>query len=231
MAIAQRKRIRTGSLDNAMPGPYDAQYAGIRQKIAFYAQKWGIDPDLAIWQLWAENKFRNTGCSHANACGIAQFIPETARDYGVNVYDVDSSLDGYGKYMAYLKRLFGGDMTKAVAAYNWGEGRVQKLGLDRAPAETRNYLASIGSGLRSIGKSIISPAWGAYDTFGGSGSMVGDVLGLGSLRGWLFDERIASGPERFQPFLDQAKKRDPANRLMLATAVLVIVVLFVWREF
>lgn len=211
-----------------MPGPYDSQYAGIRQKIAYYAQKWGIDADLAIWQIWQESKFKPGAESRAGARGIAQFMPKTAERFGVNVWDIDSSLNGYGQYMAYLKRFFGGDMTKAVAAYNAGEGNIQK---GRYPAETRGYLAAISSGLQSIGKSIISPAWGAYDTFGGGGGAVGDILGLGGLRSWLFDEKIASGPERFQPFLDQAKKRDPANRLLLATAVMVIVVLFVWREF
>ncbi len=212
-----------------MPGPYDPQYSTIRQKIAAYAQKYGIDPDLAIWQLWTENGFKSSGCSGAGACGIAQFMPATAQRFGVNRNDVDSSLEGYGKYMAWLRNFFGGDMTKAVAAYNAGEGNIQK---GRYPTETRNYVAVIASGLRSIGKSIIDAPAGAYTgaDVGGGFSGVGDVFGLGQVKDYFFGETIATGPERFQGFLN-TRTVTPQNRKLIATAIVIIVLIFAWREF
>lgn len=58
-----------------MAGPFDSQYDSIRERIIYYANLYGIDSDVAIWQLWQENRFRSSGCSGAGACGIAQFIP------------------------------------------------------------------------------------------------------------------------------------------------------------
>lgn len=213
-----------------MAGPYDSQYAGIRAKITYYAQKYGIDPDLAIWQLWKENNFRNTGCSWAGACGIAQFMPATAARFGVNRYDVDSSLDGYGRYMAWLVRFFNGDWQKAVGGYNAGEGKIQN---GRWPPETREYVSYIANGLRSVGKSLFLPFSGASEAIVGlsPGSSVGmDVLGLGSLKSYWFDETVPDPLQRFAPYM-KTQMVDRQTRIMIATAIVVIVLIFVWREF
>ncbi len=130
-----------------MPNPFDSQYADIRKTITYYAQRYGIDPNLAIWQLWTENNFRASGCSNKGACGIAQFTPATAQRFGVNRENVNSSLDGYGKYMSYLRKFFNGNMTKAVAAYNAGEGAIAA---GRYPAETRDYLKKIYDGMNGV---------------------------------------------------------------------------------
>ena len=105
-----------------MASPYDATYNNIRDRIAYYANRYGIPVNVAIQQLWQESSFRNV-CSYANACGIAQFIPDTAARYGVNVNDVESSLDGWGRYMSYMLGLFNGRIDIALAGYNSGENR------------------------------------------------------------------------------------------------------------
>lgn len=130
-----------------MASPFDSKYNDIRNKIIYYADQWGIPREIAIWQLWQENGYKTSGCSWAGACGIAQFMPATARQYGVNVYDIDSSLNGWGKYMSRLLDMFGGDIRLALAGYNGGEGRLQQRGnnISRMPAETRNYVAIITS--------------------------------------------------------------------------------------
>jgi hypothetical protein len=213
-----------------MPNPYDPQYASIRQKIAYYAQKYGIDANLAIWQLWTENKFQSSGCSNKGACGIAQFIPSTAADYGVNRENIDSSLDGYGRYMRDLVKFFGGDTTKAVAAYNTGAGNIQK---GVYPAETRNYLAVIGSGLASIG-SQIAPLFGASGSITSSITSavpgVGDVLGLGDLKSYFFEEKLQGPLERFKPFIETPAV-SPQNRILIATVIILVIIAFTWREF
>ena len=152
-----------------MSSPFDSKYNDIRNKIIYYADQWGIPREIAIWQLWQENKFKTGGCSWANACGIAQFIPSTARQYGVNVYDIDSSLNGWGRYMNHLLDMFNGDIRLALAGYNGGEGRLQQRGnnISRMPAETRNYVAIITANANSTGlvetTGSVSPVTGLID--------------------------------------------------------------------
>lgn len=89
--------------------------------------------------------------SSAGAEGPFQFMPPTGRDYGLNNrsdrMDFYKSSDAAARYLSDLLKRFDGDVRKAVAAYNWGPNRVDKLGLDRAPRETRNYLQKIMPGL------------------------------------------------------------------------------------
>ncbi len=61
------------------------------------------------------------------ATGGFQFLEGTAKQYGVkDRTDLAQSAEGAGKYMAYLLKLFKGDLEKAVRAYHAGEGNVQK---------------------------------------------------------------------------------------------------------
>ena len=71
---------------------------------------------------------RGETLSSAGAAGIAQFMPETAEQYGVDPLDTDSAIDGAARYLAYLVKLFDGDLRLAIYAYNGGEGNVSRLG-------------------------------------------------------------------------------------------------------
>lgn len=92
----------------------------------------GIPPDLAYMAL-IESGFRDAPTSGAGARGLWQFMPATARGYGLRVDDsVDDRLDpdkATKAAAAYLKTLFGifGDWPLAVAAYNVGENKVKRL--------------------------------------------------------------------------------------------------------
>lgn len=105
-----------------------------------------------LWRLlWKESRFREdiingTKKSSVGAMGIAQFMPATAREWlGSEAAALDPriAIPGAARYLAWLIRQFGGDVDKAVAAYNWGIGNVQKKGLAAAPLETRQYVAAI----------------------------------------------------------------------------------------
>jgi soluble lytic murein transglycosylase-like protein len=136
-----------------MASPYDNQYDSIRGRITYYANLYGVNPTVGIWQLWHENRFRNSGCSNKNACGIAQFIPATAARFGVDRNDIESSLNGWGKYMSWLLRqpYIKGNIALALAGYNAGEGSVKKYGGIPPFRETQNYVAKI---LRDAGTQI-----------------------------------------------------------------------------
>ena len=109
--------------------------------------KYGIPGNILAKLLNAESAFRPDIISGAKrsstgATGIAQFMPATANDYGINPTDPIASIDAAGRYLSDLNAKFG-DWTQAVAAYNWGQGNVERKGLTNAPAETINYVQKI----------------------------------------------------------------------------------------
>lgn len=121
-----------------------AKYAGL---IASAEQRHGI-PSMMLARLlyqecrWREDIISGRLTSPAGAVGIAQFMPATARELGIDPLDVAQAIDGAGRYLASLYRKFG-RWTEALAAYNWGQGNVARKGLGAAPAETRAYYSEI----------------------------------------------------------------------------------------
>jgi soluble lytic murein transglycosylase-like protein len=111
----------------------------------------GLPPETLYKLLYEESHFRDdiiTGKkrSSTGAMGIAQFMPATAREWlgsEAAALDPRQAIPGAARYLAWLRRQFGGDLIAAVAAYNWGIGNVKKKGLARAPAETQNYVSAI----------------------------------------------------------------------------------------
>lgn len=121
-----------------------AQYA---PAIAAAEQRYNIPAGILERLLYQECRWRNdiiTGRlkSPAGAVGIAQFMPATARELGIDPLNTDQAIDGAGRYLSGLYRRFG-NWTEALAAYNWGQGNVQRKGLGAAPTETRNYWTQI----------------------------------------------------------------------------------------
>ena len=80
--------------------------------------------------------------SPAGAQGSFQFMPATAKRFNVNVEDMASSAEGAAKYLGKLLKMFGGDVDKAIMAYNAGEGNVQS-GKAYSFKETKNYREKI----------------------------------------------------------------------------------------
>jgi hypothetical protein len=95
--------------------------------------------------IWQESGFDPRSVSRAGAQGIAQFMPETAKEYGlVNPFDPIHSLQAAGKFLNKLVAQFG-NLGLAAAAYNAGPGRVSAYVAKRRglPEETRNYVIRI----------------------------------------------------------------------------------------
>lgn len=82
--------------------------------------------------------------SPVGAQGLAQFMPATAKQYGVDVRSEESSVNGMIKYVSALLRQFGGDVEKAIMAYNAGPDNV-KNGKAYGYKETKKYLANVKS--------------------------------------------------------------------------------------
>ncbi len=74
-----------------------------------------------------------------------QLMPDTARRFGVlNSFDPVDNIQGGSRYLKYLLDLYKGDYNLALAAYNAGEGAVERYGTVPPYPETLNYLVQVG---------------------------------------------------------------------------------------
>lgn len=76
---------------------------------------------------------------YGQALGLCQFLPATAREVKCDPMVPESAVKGAATYLERLMDRFGGDIEKAVAAYNWGPGNLNRL-LKKHPDDWKNYL-------------------------------------------------------------------------------------------
>jgi membrane-bound lytic murein transglycosylase D len=185
-------RIRTGyaipDIDNPLVAKHVTWYstrpdyvarASVRASRYLYhvvteLEKRGMPTELALLPI-IESAFNPQANSTANAAGMWQFVPGTGRDFDLkqNMFKderrgVLASTDAALTYLQQLYEMFG-DWQLALAAYNWGQGNVQKaikknqaLGkptdfeslAEHMPAETRNYVPK----LQAVKNIIANPA-------------------------------------------------------------------------
>jgi soluble lytic murein transglycosylase-like protein len=108
------------------------------------SEKYGVDPALVAAVIEQESHFRPRARSHVGATGLMQLMPRTGRWMGArNLYDPEQNIDAGVKYIKYLDGRFNGDLTKTLAAYNAGEGNVQKYRGVPPFRETRQYVKKV----------------------------------------------------------------------------------------
>ncbi|KVX33394.1 hypothetical protein WT32_02295 [Burkholderia anthina] len=82
--------------------------------------------------------------SPKGAMGHFQFMPATARQYGLSdPNDLQQSATAAARMYSDLLKANGGDLDRALAGYNWGQGNLNRSGLGAAPSETRKYIAAV----------------------------------------------------------------------------------------
>lgn len=120
----------------------------IEKMIDQVAEKVSLAPELIRSVVAAESNFKPDAISQAGAQGLMQLMPATAQDLGVkDSFDPEQNLLGGGRYLKQMLDKYDGDLDKALAAYNWGPGNVDRKGLEQMPQETRSYLAKVKSRL------------------------------------------------------------------------------------
>jgi soluble lytic murein transglycosylase-like protein len=112
--------------------------------IASAALRWNVPMNLLAAQLYAESGFNPFAQSPVGARGIAQFMPGTARAYGLtDPFDAPEAIGAQAHLMHDLLKQFGGRVALALAGYNAGPGAVQRYGGVPPYPETRAYVAKI----------------------------------------------------------------------------------------
>ena len=107
---------------------------------AWYA----LDPKLVLSVIAVESNFQTHARSSKAAMGLMQLIPDTAERFNVrNAYDATQNLRGGMRYLRWLLSYYRGNISYAAAAYNAGEGRVDRYkGVPPFP-ETRAYVKRV----------------------------------------------------------------------------------------
>jgi soluble lytic murein transglycosylase-like protein len=106
--------------------------------------KYQVDPDLVKAVIQVESAYNSKALSHAGAIGLMQLMPATAMRFGVKqIYDPEENIHGGVQYIKFLLDLFDNDLSLTVAAYNAGEGAVQKFGTVPKYTETQNYVKQV----------------------------------------------------------------------------------------
>ena len=124
---------------NSMASGTELHHAVIRA-----AQNHRLHPALLYAVMKAESSFNPLVVSKAGAVGLMQLVPETAMRHGVrNLYDTNENVAGGARHLRYLIDRFHGNTRLALAAYNAGEGKVDRYKQIPPYKETRNYVHKV----------------------------------------------------------------------------------------
>ena len=111
--------------------------------IARIAQRYGVEAALVHAVISAESGYEPNAVSPAGAIGMMQVMPETAASYGVeNLHDPVTNIDVGTRHLKQLLRKYK-NISHALAAYNAGEGTMQRHRRAVTYLETRKYVVRV----------------------------------------------------------------------------------------
>lgn len=122
-------------------------------KVHELSGRFDLSPALIEALVWQESRWRANAVSPVGARGLAQLMPGTAKELGVNPDDPFANLEGGARYLREQIDRFDGDLEKALAAYNAGPGRVIRAGGVPNIRETKHYVAAIMGRLSNYSRS------------------------------------------------------------------------------
>jgi hypothetical protein len=151
-----REESEPHSEEALMAKPTAANYRALGQQIA---KSVGVPWNIFDALVNQESGWNPNAVSPVGAKGFTQLMPGTAHGLGVNPDDPVQNLRGGAMYLKQQLQAFGGDVSKALAAYNAGPGAVQKYGGVPPYRETQNYVASILAAAKGGAKNTPGVAW------------------------------------------------------------------------
>ncbi len=117
---------------------------GVERLVRETADRHRMDPALVRAVIETESNWNPKAYSHKGAGGLMQLIPTTAQKYGAyDVFDPQQNIDAGVKHLKWLLERYNGNLDLALAAYNAGEGAVDRFHGVPAYRETRNYVQRV----------------------------------------------------------------------------------------
>lgn len=166
-----RPRNPTLEFDESLGKPK----APFAEQIYEVAVRHAINPHLVAALIHVESAFNPRAVSRKGACGLMQLLPETARRFGLKkkkeIFDPVKNLEAGVRYLKWLTKRFNGDVQRVLAAYNAGEGAVDRFGGIPPYRETQQYVRKIFGMLGFTGDSPV-PAEPAGNAESGGGEAV-----------------------------------------------------------
>jgi len=146
MSLANGKVIKKHRVSciNLSKKTLDKKANPYKKSIAKHARRYGVDSNLIKAVMAVESCYNNSAISPKQAQGLMQLIPATAERFGVtNSHDADQNIRGGTKYLKILTKRFKGNLIKTLAAYNAGEGAVDKYKGVPPYKETQRYVKKV----------------------------------------------------------------------------------------
>lgn len=185
--------------------------AWLQPKLSKLEETFGLPAGLLRSMVITESGGDTQAVSKAGAKGPFQFMPGTAKDFGLvgdDVFEPEKSAHAAARYMSQLLKMFDGDLGKALAAYNWGQGNVERKGLGAAPQETREYVPKVLSNLPQPGAGMAAQA---RQPVGGSQSTITETTHIGTLQ-------VNSPADSTKGIIDDARQKINRSSLVGAYA-------------
>jgi hypothetical protein len=140
--------------DPASAANANPEIAGMVRRVA---QEEGVNETQLLALVYQESRFNPCAKSAAGAIGLAQLMPDTASELGVNPYSIEDNIRGGARYYKQQLRRYNGNVNLALAAYNAGAGNVNKWGGIPPFKETQGYVANITEKwIPALGRSDVS---------------------------------------------------------------------------
>jgi soluble lytic murein transglycosylase-like protein len=120
--------------------------AQIEKMVRGMAPEFGLDPNFVLAIMQIESGYRTDAVSPRNAQGLMQLIPDTAERFGVkDPFDAKDNMRGGMRYLRWLLAYFQGDVSLVAAAYNAGEGAVERYRGVPPYKETETYVKRLNA--------------------------------------------------------------------------------------
>jgi soluble lytic murein transglycosylase-like protein len=137
------------------PGVQDARAENLREVsvrcAAVYASTFQVPVELVDAIIQVESAWNPYAVSTRGAAGLMQLMPATAARFAVrDRFDIEENIRGGVAYLAWLIRLFRGDLRLAVAAYQAGESQILARGLAYSSPEVFRYVSRVAHLYRAL---------------------------------------------------------------------------------
>jgi hypothetical protein len=128
---------------------------GAEKLVREAAERHNVDPALVRAVIETESNWNPAATSRKGAVGLMQLIPTTAQRFGVNdAYNPQQNVDAGVRYLKTLLERYNGNLDLALAAYNAGEGAVDRAHGVPSYRETKNYVQKVQNGFGPHGKRL-----------------------------------------------------------------------------